>query len=118
MAQIEDHLTQIKDRMATGERDVPERLLKNLIGQMGRLELSDWQVDIKYIADQFQKKRRKNILTRILHEGGVLGRLDVMGHFAAHIRDRDWPEMAWEGASERWRRSRESVFEPRRCPRA
>ena len=61
MAQIEDHLTQIKDRMATGERDVPERLLKDLIGQMGRLELSDWRVDIMHIADQFQKRRRKNI---------------------------------------------------------
>ena len=62
VAQIEDHLTQIKDRIATGEREAPERLLKDLIGQMGRLELSDWRVDIEHMADQFQKKRRKNIL--------------------------------------------------------
>ena len=62
MAQIEDHLTQIKDRMATGEREAPERLLKDLIGQMGRLELSDWRVDIEHMANQFQKKRRRNIL--------------------------------------------------------
>lgn len=62
MAQIEDHLTQIKDRMATGEREAPERLLKDLIGQMGRLELSDWRVDIEHMANQFLKKRRKNIL--------------------------------------------------------
>ena len=57
-------------------------------------------------------------LARILHEGGFFGCLDVIGHFAAHIRDGDWPEMASEGASERWRQSRESVFEPWRCPRA
>ena len=57
-------------------------------------------------------------LARILHEGGVFGRLDVMGHFAAHIRDGDWPEMASEGAPEQLRRSRESVFEPWRRRRA
>ena len=42
--------------------------------------------------------------------------LDVMGRFAAHIPDGDWPEMAWEGASEQLRRSRESVFEPPAVP--
>ena len=57
------------------------------------------------------------LLTRILHEGGVFVRLDLMGHFAAHIRDGDWLEMASEGASEQLTRSRESVFEPQRCLR-
>ena len=41
--QIEDHLTQIRNRMATGERKVPVRLLKDLIDQMGSSELSDWR---------------------------------------------------------------------------
>ncbi len=57
-------------------------------------------------------------LARILHEGGFFGCLDVMGHLAAHIRDGDWPEPASESAPEQLTRSRESVFEPRRCPRA
>ena len=60
--QIEDHLTRIKNRMATGEREVPERLLMDLIGQMGASELSDWRPDIVRIVNEFQKKRRGNLL--------------------------------------------------------
>ena len=60
--QIEDHLTRIKNRMATGERKVPERLLADLIGQMGASELSDWHPDIDRIVNEFQKKRRGKLL--------------------------------------------------------
>ena len=60
--QIEEHLTQIKNRMAIGERDGPERLLRDLIIQMGPAELSDWRLDIVRIINEFQKKRRKNLL--------------------------------------------------------
>lgn len=48
--------------MAIGERDVPERLLRDLIVQMGPAELSDWRLDIDRIINEFQKKRRKNLL--------------------------------------------------------
>ena len=47
-----------------------------------------------------------------------LGRLEEMAHFAAPTRDGDWTEMASEGASERLRRSPESVLEPRGRQRA
>ena len=60
--QIEDHLTRIRNRMATGEREAPERLLTDLIGQMGASELSDWRPDIVRIVNVFQKKRRGNLL--------------------------------------------------------
>ena len=57
MTGIEDHLTKIKDRMAIGERAAPERLLTDLMKQMGSAELSDWRLDIIRLLDQFQKKR-------------------------------------------------------------
>ena len=60
--QIEDHLTQIRNRMATGERKVPARLLKDLIDQMGPSELSDWRPDIIRIVNEFTKKSRKELL--------------------------------------------------------
>ena len=60
--QIEEHLTEIKNRMAIGERDGPEQLLKDLIVQMGPAELSDWRLDIVRIINEFQKKRRRNLL--------------------------------------------------------
>ena len=59
--QIEDHLTLIKNKMATGERDGPERLLKDLIGQMGPAELLDWRPDIDRIVNEFLPKRRRNL---------------------------------------------------------
>ena len=66
--------------MATGERDVPERLLKDLIGQMGPSELSDWRPDIVRIVNDFQKKRRRNLL-KILddrnREGSGSGRSEA-----------------------------------------
>lgn len=60
--QIEDHLTQIKNRMATGERKDPARRLKDLIGQMGPSELSDWRPDIDRIVNEFTKKPRRELL--------------------------------------------------------
>ena len=58
---IEEHLTQIDYQLARGQREEPERLLAELIGQMGPVELSDWRPDILKMADQFQKKRRRNL---------------------------------------------------------
>ena len=58
---IEEHLTQIDNGLACGQREEPERLLAELIGQMGSAELSDWRPDILKIVDQFHKKRRKNL---------------------------------------------------------
>lgn len=60
--QIEDHLTRIKNRMATGERKEPARLLKDLISQMGPSELSDWRPDIVRIVNEFTKKPRRELL--------------------------------------------------------
>ena len=60
--QIEDHLSLIKNKMATGERDYPERLLKDLIGQMGSAELLDWRPDIDRIVNEFLPKRRKKLV--------------------------------------------------------
>lgn len=58
---IEEHLTQIDHQLALGQREEPERLLVELIGQMGSAELSDWRPDILKMTDQFQKKRRRNL---------------------------------------------------------
>ena len=58
---IEEHLTQIDHQLALGQREEPERLLAELIGQMGSAELSDWRPDILKMTDQFQKKRRRNL---------------------------------------------------------
>lgn len=60
--QIEDHLTQIKHKMATGERKEPARMLKDLIDQMGPSELSDWRPDIVRIVSEFTKRPRKELL--------------------------------------------------------
>jgi len=49
--QIEDHLTRIRNSMATGQRKEPARQLKDLIGQMGSSELSDWRPDIVRIPE-------------------------------------------------------------------
>ena len=60
--QIEDHLTRIRNSMATGQRKEPARLLKDLIDQMGSSELSDWRPDILRIVDEFTKKPRRELL--------------------------------------------------------
>lgn len=60
--QIEDHLTLIKSKMAIGERQGPERLLIDLLTQMGPAELADWRPDLLRIIGEFQKKRQKNLL--------------------------------------------------------
>lgn len=62
MPKIEDHLTQIKDKIARGQREGPQRDLTELMGQMGRAELSDWRPDITNLIHQFQKKRRRDLL--------------------------------------------------------
>ena len=94
-----------------------QKLLKNIPGKWGTI----WGVlgPIGAFIPQWKPDGWKGVvLARILHEGGFFGCLDVMGHFAAHIRDGDWPELAWESAPERLTRSRESVFEPWRRWRA
>ena len=48
--------------MAKGERKEPARLLKDLLGQMGSPELSDWRPDIVRIVHEFTKKPRRELL--------------------------------------------------------
>ena len=72
--QIEDHLTRIRNSMATGQRKKPARLLKDLIGQMGSSELSDWRPDILRIVNEFTKKPRKELLATL--DGRNRGRSD------------------------------------------
>ena len=59
--QTEDHLRHIKDKMAIGERREPERLLEDLIGQMGPSELISWRPDIVRIVNEFGKTRRRKL---------------------------------------------------------
>ena len=77
---IEEHLTQIDHQLALGYREEPERLLAELIGQMGPVELSDWRPDILKMADQFQKKRRRNLrelIERVLQNNTEQGEMAV-----------------------------------------
>ncbi len=77
---IEEHLTQIDHRLALGQREEPERLLAELIGQMGPVELSDWRLDILKMTDQFQKKRRRNLrelIENMLQSGTDQGEMVV-----------------------------------------
>ena len=60
--QIEEHLTQIKDRMARGERAEPESQLIDLMSQMGPATLSEWRPDIERIIREFQTKRRRRLM--------------------------------------------------------
>lgn len=72
--QIEDHLTRIRNSMATGQRKEPARLLKDLIDQMGPSELSDWRPDIVRIANEFTKKPRRELLETL--DGQIQGHSD------------------------------------------
>ena len=90
--QIEDHLTLIRNMMATGEREVPERLLMDLIGQMGASELSDWRPDIVRIVNEFQKKRRGNLL-KIL-DGRNRGRSDSGQRKAGIVESPESPSIS------------------------
>ena len=60
--QIEEHLTQIKERMARGERAEPESQLIDLMSQMGPATLSEWRPDIERIIREFQRKRRRRLM--------------------------------------------------------
>ena len=62
MGTIEATLTDIKDRMARAQRELPERLLTELMEQAGPAVLSEWRTDIMDLVDQFQKKRRRRLL--------------------------------------------------------
>ncbi|MCY3687882.1 MAG: hypothetical protein OXG90_02735 [Gammaproteobacteria bacterium] len=76
---IEQHLSVIDELVAKGQREEPEKLLIELINQMGPSELSDWQRDFLEIAKKFQKRRRKN-LEKLINEsvaGDKLSKKDV-----------------------------------------
>lgn len=62
MPTIEDQLTQITHRMARGEREAPRRDLEDLIAQMSGDQLTDWRQDIMHLVDQFQRKKRRDLL--------------------------------------------------------
>ena len=74
MSTIEATLTDIKDRMARGDRDWPERRLTELMNQAGPGVLSEWHTDIMNVIDQFQKKRRRRLLGVYTARTGALGR--------------------------------------------
>ena len=62
---IEYHLTTIEDNLAKGQGERPERLLTELINQMGMAELTEWRQDILKIVEKFQKKRRNRLIELI-----------------------------------------------------
>ena len=78
--------------MTTGQRKEPARLLKELIGQMGPSELSDWRPDILRIADEFTKKPRKELLD--LLDGRNRGRSDPGQRKAGIARSPESPSIS------------------------
>ena len=72
---IEEHLTTIEHLMARGERAEPERLLTDLINQMGTTEVSVWRRDILRIVERFQKKRRNKLLS-VLNDSPEIPSID------------------------------------------
>ena len=78
--------------MATGQRKEPARLLKDLIGQMGSSELSDWRPDILRIVDEFTKKPRKELLAIL--DGRNPGRSDSGRREAGVARSPESPSIS------------------------
>ena len=62
---IEELLTEIDQKMALGQREEPERLLLQLINQLGRERIAEWRQDLLKIVHQFHRKRRANLLAAI-----------------------------------------------------
>ena len=58
---IEQHLTQIQDLMARGQRKEPAARLEELIRQMGDVHLDEWRHDIGRIVSRFEKKSRRQL---------------------------------------------------------
>ncbi len=65
LSNIEDHLTVIEDELAKGRGERPEKLLIELINQMGVEELKEWRQDLLKIIEKFQRKRHDKLLTII-----------------------------------------------------
>ena len=78
--------------MATGQRKAPARLLKDLIGQMGSSELSDWRPDILRIVDEFTKTPRKELLAIL--DGRNRGRSDSGRREAGIARSPESPSIS------------------------
>lgn len=62
---IEELLTHIDQRMAKGQRAEPERLLVQLINQMGKERLAEWRQDLLKTISKFHRKRRNNLIAEL-----------------------------------------------------
>ena len=68
---IEEHLTAIENELALGHGEEPERMLTELIRQMGRPELNEWKLDIIRTVKKFQKRRQRRLMTVLDAESAV-----------------------------------------------
>lgn len=53
---IEDHLKEIRDAMAKGHKGRPADMVRMLIGNLGRVELTTWQQDFRELIGEFEPK--------------------------------------------------------------
>ena len=53
---IEDHLREIRDAMAKGQKEHPADMVRMLIGNLGRVELATWQQDFRKLIREFEPK--------------------------------------------------------------
>jgi hypothetical protein len=65
MSHISNHLEAVEKELALGHGEEPERLLTELINQLGPIEFNEWKIDLLRVADRFQSKRRKRLRSSI-----------------------------------------------------
>ena len=53
---IEDHLREIRDAMAKGHKEHPADMVRMLIGNLGRVELTTWQQDFCELIREFEPR--------------------------------------------------------------
>lgn len=70
---IEARLTEIEDRLAIGQREEPDAMLRRLIRQMGRQSLIEWRPTLEPVIGRFFPKRRQGL--RELLDARIAGRL-------------------------------------------
>lgn len=58
---IEARLTQIEARLARGQAEQPEAMLRRLIGQMGQQSLIEWRPTLEPVIERFFPKRRRGL---------------------------------------------------------
>lgn len=62
MATPDETLKRVEQLLDVGHAEEPQRLLTDLIRQMGDTALSSWRADLLKTIDRFQPKRRKQLL--------------------------------------------------------